>query len=334
MVASYFLNIVSIWCTNYCESRKYVCSIYLYNFLILSFFKNKLQTSDGIFLDPSFDETTKKVISFYNKNPFPNYNVGDNKSTILAKGDNSYLKYLKKFIGFNKKMLEVGCGTGQYSNYFAIGTNNIVYALDPTLNSLKLAKSFSDKNNIKNIKYINGSIFEDIFNKESFDFVFCSGVLHHTKDTYLGFKRCSELVKKNGYILIGLYNSYSRFSIKKILYKLFGKKIIIKLDPILREKKNSDAAIDAWIKDQYDHPVERAHSIDELLNWFKSENIKPISGIPNINSLNISEINSNIENQSLYLPKSKFEKIFSQIKMNFNLLGTDAALFCILGKKL
>ena len=25
---------------------------------------------------------------------------------------------------------------------------------------------------------------------------------------------------------------------------------------------------EAWIKDQYDHPVERTHSFDEVLNWF------------------------------------------------------------------
>lgn len=304
-------------------------------FFKLRIIKNKnLEEFDGILVSNKFDDVTKKVISFYNNNPFPNYDNEDNKSTILAKGDKSYLKSLKKLLGFNKKILEVGCGTGQYSNYFAIGTNNHVFALDPTYNSLKLAKDFSDKNNIKNIKYINGSIFEDLFEKESFDLVFCSGVLHHTKDTYLGFEKCAELVKKNGYILIGLYNSYSRFPLKKILYKLFGIKVVSYFDPILKNKKASQASINAWLEDQYNHPVERSHSIQELLSWFKKFNIEPLSGIPNINSVQLNKIYEQIDKKNLHKRKSKLSLIFSQIKMNFNLLGKDAALFCILGKKL
>ena len=304
-------------------------------FFKLKYIKNiNLVELDGILVSKKFDDVTKKVINFYNENPFPNYDKSDNKNTILAQGDNSYLKSLKRLLGFNKKILEVGCGTGQYSNYFAIGTNNHIFALDPTYKSLQLAKNFSDKNNIKNIKYINGSIFEDLFEKESFDLVFCSGVLHHTKDTYLGLEKCTELVKKNGYILIGLYNSYSRFPFKKIIYKLFGKKVVSYFDPILRDSKFSKESINAWIEDQYNHPVERSHTIQELLNWFKKCNIEPLTGIPDINSVKFDKINEQINKKDLFESKSRLTLIFNQLMMNFNLLGKDGSLFCILGKKL
>ena len=46
----------------------------------------------------------------------------DDKSSISHKGDKNYLaSEFKKFIGFNKNVLEVGCGTGQLSIYFSIG---------------------------------------------------------------------------------------------------------------------------------------------------------------------------------------------------------------------
>ena len=48
----------------------------------------------------------------------------------------------KKFIGYKKKVLEVGCGTGQLSIYFSLGTNNEIIAFDPTIESLDLAKNF------------------------------------------------------------------------------------------------------------------------------------------------------------------------------------------------
>lgn len=298
-------------------------------------FKNKnLLESNGILVSDKFDDVTIGVVDFYKDTPFPNYDDDDDKSSILAKGDASYLKSLKRLIGYNKKILDVGCGTGQYSNYFAIGTNNLIFGLDPTYNSLKLGKNFSDRNNIKNVKYINGSIFNDLFEKETFDLVFCSGVLHHTKNTYLGFEKCAELVKKNGYILIGLYNYYSRFSLKKIIFKFFGAKAVIYFDPILKNKKTSKGSINAWIKDQYDHPVERSHSVQELLGWFKNNNIEPVSGIPNINSVDLNKIYDQIDKRNLYKRKSKLNIVFSQLKMNFNLLGKDAALFFILGKKL
>jgi len=91
------------------------------------------------------DPVTKKVTNFYKESPFPNYKSDDNKSTIIKKGNKNFLtSSFKKFIGFNKSILEVGCGTGELSNYFAIGTNNKVVGLDPTIESIELAAKFSD----------------------------------------------------------------------------------------------------------------------------------------------------------------------------------------------
>ena len=58
------------------------------------------------------DPVTSKVKDFYKEDPFPNYKIDDNKHTIVRMGDNNRLmKELKKFIGFNKLLLEVGSGT-------------------------------------------------------------------------------------------------------------------------------------------------------------------------------------------------------------------------------
>ena len=83
-------------------------------------------------------------------------------SRLTQKETNLLAAVMKDFIGFNKNILEVGSGTCQVSNFFAIGTNNNVFALDPTIQSLK-ASDFAKNNNIKNIKFINSDIFEDNF---------------------------------------------------------------------------------------------------------------------------------------------------------------------------
>ena len=118
--------------------------------------KKKCIKKNGISFFQIKDSETNKVTSFYKKSPFPNYKLNDNKSTILDKGDKNYLtSRFKKFIGFNKDILEVGCGTGQFTNYFAIGTNNRVVGLDPTIESIELAAKFSNENSINNIRYVN-----------------------------------------------------------------------------------------------------------------------------------------------------------------------------------
>ena len=124
------------------------------------YIKKPFENKNGIFSFSIKDTETKKVTEFYKITPFPNYKDNDDKQSILEKGNKNLLaKKFKNFIGFKKKVLEVGCGTGQLANFFSIGTNNQIVGLDPTINSLKLAKKFADQNNISNISFINADIF-------------------------------------------------------------------------------------------------------------------------------------------------------------------------------
>ena len=162
--------------------------------------------------------------------------------------------------------MEVGCGTGQLSIYFALGSNNNIVGLDPSIYSLNLAKNFSSKNNITNISFVNADIFDDVLTDEYFDFIWCNGVLHHTKNPYLAFEILVKSLKKNGYVLIGLYNKIGRLRtlIRKYLYKLFGVKILEALDPTLKKLKLDQNEKNAWIRDQYLHPIESLHTIDNV----------------------------------------------------------------------
>ena len=295
------------------------------------FLKKESYSNDKILSFEIKDSSTNKVTKFYKESPFPNYKDTDNKSTILEKGDkNALAAQFKKFIGYKKKVLEVGCGTGQLSIYFSIGTNNEIVGLDPTIESLILAKNFSEKNNISNIKLVNADIFDDVLKDDYFDFIWCNGVLHHTKDPYGAFKILIKSLKINGYVLIGLYNKYGRVRtiIRRYIYKIFGRKILSKIDPTLRNLKLDHDEQTAWIRDQYTHPIESLHTIDEVLKWFKEYNIDFISSIPS------SDFDYDYEN--IFDKKnngSLFSRILNQILMIFNRLGSDGGLFVVIGKK-
>ena len=297
----------------------------------MEYLKTKLELVDGIKSSKIEDKIAKKVTKFYTNKPFPNYKIDDDKITISKKGNNNYLaSKFKDFVGYNKNVLEVGCGTGQLSIYFSTGNNNQIVSLDATLESLKVAKNFADKNNINNIEFVNIDILDDVLVEHFFDFIWCNGVLHHTKDPYLAFKILIKSLKKDGYVLIGLYNKIGRLRtiFRKYLFKLFGKKVLDFLDPTLKNLKLNEDEKNAWIRDQYMHPIESLHSIDEVLKWFSKNNIQFVSSIPS------SDFDYDYKN--LFDKKSVgsyYSRIVNQISMLFNKLGSDGGLFIVLGKK-
>lgn len=297
------------------------------------YIKKPFEEKNGIFSFSINDTETKKVTEFYKATPFPNYKDDDNKQTILEKGNKNLLaQQFKKFIGFKKKVLEVGCGTGQLSIYFSLGTNNEVVGFDPTIQSLNLAKNFVKKNEINNIEFVNADVFDDVLVDDYFDFIWCNGVLHHTKDPYKAFEIISKSLKSNGYILLGLYNKIGRIRtiIRKYLSKVFGNKFLETFDPTLKNLKISDAERKSWIKDQYHHPIESLHTLDEVLTWFKKNNIQYVNSIPSCDF----ELFQDYKN--LFERKSKgnlYSRIVNQFFMIFNKLGSDGGLFIVIGKK-
>jgi len=298
----------------------------------MEYLKKKLETIDGIKLSKITDEIAKKVTSFYTTKPFPNYKINDDKISVSERGNRNYLaSKFKQFVGYNKKVLEVGCGTGQLSIYFSTGSNNLVVSLDATLESLKIAKEFANKNNINNIEFVNTDIFDDVLAENYFDYIWCNGVLHHTKDPYKAFCIILKSLKKEGYILIGLYNKFGRVRtlIRKYLYMIFGKKYLKIFDPTLKKLKISDQEQDAWIQDQYLHPQESLHTIDEVLDWFDQNDIEFISSIPSCD-FEVSD------KSDLFIKQTRgnfLSRILKQITMVFNALGSDGGLFVLIGKK-
>lgn len=299
---------------NFLKNQKYSFKMGVYDF----------QIEDGV---------TKVVKEFYEDTPFPNYKNTDDKASLLEIGDKNFLmKNLKKFIGNNKRILEVGAGTCQFSNYLAIGSNNDIVAFDSSLDSLKLGSEFAKKNNLNNVKFVRGDIFDEIFLSEVFDFVITNGVLHHTGNAKKAFNKVCLPLKKGGHIFLGLYNRFGRIRTigRKYLYKILGKQILFVLDPVLRKiPKDSTGKINAWIKDQYLHPIESLHTFDEVLKWFENNNIDFVSSIPQCNPYKI------IENDP-FLKQSKgtsSERVFAQLIMIFSHFGSEGGLFIFNGKK-
>ena len=213
---------------------------------------------------------------FYNEVQFPNYNNIEDFGSLLEKmSKNYFIKQLDKEIGIGKTILEAGCGTGQLSRF-----NRNIFGIDISKGSLIVAKKFIKKNDIKNVNLFRMNIFNLLFEDNSFDCVISNGVLHHTHSPELAFKKLVRVTKPGGLIVIGLYHKYGRLfqKIKQSLYPILGNNLKL-LDS--RFKKNiSEKKKDAWFLDQYRNPHETTHDYEEVLNWFKDENVEFLSSLP------------------------------------------------------
>ena len=273
----------------------------------------------------------KNVKDFYTKYPFPNYNEFDDLELFLKKAKNHHFsKLISDQIGKDKKILEIGCGTGQLTNYLAATTfSKKVYGTDLSINSLKLANDFKKKSNINNVEFIQMNLFKPCFKKNSMDLVISNGVIHHTYNPKIGFSTISDLVKPGGFIIISLYNYLGRIItlINKVFYKIFGNKGLY-FDKYLKTNISKEKKI-SWIQDQYNHPVESLHSIGEVLNWFREKRISFVSSIPKIHgAFNLDEQIFKAQNEGDFI-----DRFNTEFEMILNYQFKEGGLFTMIGKK-
>jgi len=276
------------------------------------------------------DTVTHNVQDFYEDAPFPNYNAHDTLATFVRQADTGvFAKLLRKQIPIKANVLEIGCGTGQLSNFLAATTSARVYATDMTLASLRLGQTFASKNNIEGIRFIQMNLFAPSIRPRSMDLVIANGVLHHTHDTKKAFTSISQCVKPGGFILVGLYNRIGRLrtDFRRALVRVFGQGVLI-LDPHLRRKLSPDKRR-AWIRDQYFHPQERKHSISELIKWFDEANFSFVSSIPKI----IGRFSADEDLFKPQDPGTRLDRVMAEVEMLFSHFGGEGGLFLCIGRR-
>jgi SAM-dependent methyltransferase len=281
------------------------------------------------------------ISDFYSEAPFPVYSKDDTPQKLFDRSvSNLFLRELKDLIEPGKTFMEVGCGTGQLSNYLGICTLSNIIGVDASIESLKVANKFATTNKINRVTFLRDDILNlSEYKSSSIDYLWCSGVLHHTGDTWRYFDKIAHLVKPGGYIFIGLYNKYGRVltGIGQIIMKIMGdnirtQKLIGIVDPILRRIPRDSNKWNAWYRDQYLHPIESWHSANELYNKLVEYDFTLVGSIPDFN-LNYNENFDSkiISKEKIYL--NKFCMIFVELLMPFTKYGKEGGLFMMIGRK-
>jgi SAM-dependent methyltransferase len=229
----------------------------------------------------SGEATTRQVRAFYEETPFPNYEDLETIQDLVHKAEKGlFARLLNDQVPFNARVLEVGCGTGQLTNYLGVA-QRAMFGADMTMNSLKLANEFRARNELRNVGFYQMNLYRPIFKAESFDLVLCNGVLCASAEPYRGFQSICPLVKRGGHLLIGTYNTYGRLitDFRRGVIRLLGQRFAF-LDPHLRNEKLGKRKKEAWLADQYFHPHESKQSFGEVLSWFEKHEFDFAYGIP------------------------------------------------------
>ncbi len=285
-----------------------------------------VQESIPSFINKKSDAITEKVSKFYNKIKFPNYDEIENYSTIYDKGmSNQFSRQLNTELGWNIRLLELGCGTGQLSLFLARGERE-VHGVDISHGSLGLAEKFRYKHNLENIYFLHMDVFNMPYKNNIFDVIISNGVLHHTKNAKEAFKCLVNKTKPGGYLFIGLYHKYGRFitKIKQHVARIIGEKILI-FDHHAR-KLETKKKKESWIRDQFFNPHETSHEPLEVLSWFDENNVDFINLLPHFSEYNKPLLEKRDRNNISWF--NDFIKIFDPNQI------VEGGFFIMIGKKL
>lgn len=233
-------------------------------------------------------EKEKLVKELYEKYPYPNREIKTKKEA------EKYVNWVSKIFGEKtsfwkgKKVLELGCGTGELACGLALAGAK-VHAIDFSSTSIKKATETA-KNLKANVLFEEKNILE-FSSEKKFDVVIALGSLHHTINAKKGFQIAANNTKKGGILIIGLYNKYSRarHRMKRIFIRFFcGNNIEKRISFGKKWFKGNEAK--SWLADKYGQVHESYHSIKEILKWFKKEKIEFIESYPKYNVPTIDEL--------------------------------------------
>ena len=231
--------------------------------------------------NPEQPDVTDAVKAFYEETPFPNYDDFDSIGSLAEKARQGiFARLLDEQVPPSARILEVGCGTGQLSNFLSI-TNRTVFGADLCLNSLRLGRDFARRHSLRNVQFLQMNLFRPAFVDRSFDLVVSNGVLHHTSNPFLAYQTIAQLVKPGGFLLVGLYHRYGRLitDARRLWFRISGDRFL-SLDPNLRDARKSAAKKRAWLADQYKHPHESKHTIGQMLEWIEKIGFRFVTSIP------------------------------------------------------
>ncbi len=209
-------------------------------------------------------------------------------------------RYLKEFANpiikkgwfAGKRTLDAGCGHGMMVEVFnRLGAASVGLELGDGV--FRAARRLEGKD----ILLVQGDILDIPFQENSFDYVYSNGVIHHTRDTRLAFKKLASIVKPGGGLDIWLYPKKGILwettmytgrllttrippaLLSKLVYLLIPLLYVVptwsRTSPRTHTLKQCAQVIYDWLSPKY----QTHHTFDEVKKWYEEEGFEGIGEV-------------------------------------------------------
>jgi ubiquinone/menaquinone biosynthesis C-methylase UbiE len=145
----------------------------------------------------------KKVYNPYDKNSIANRWIKFITDREIP-GTNPHREFLTILENWNAdfsnySLLDIGCGSGIYSNHRAIKRFKNYTGIDSSETLISYAQENYENDKVE---FFRSSVYDLPFEDESFDFLISINVWMHLKNIRLAAKECNRVLKKNSFFAI------------------------------------------------------------------------------------------------------------------------------------
>jgi SAM-dependent methyltransferase len=161
------------------------------------------------------DDVSRLVAQQYEEHPYPSWT---RVNLPVEGGILAQLRRLRSAAGLASthdapRVLVAGCGTGQQAVTIAaaLGPSARLLAIDLSAASLDCARAKADEHGVGgSIEFRQADILSLGTLHETFDIIYCTGVLHHMADPLAGWRALIDRLKPGGSMRIALYSAAAR----------------------------------------------------------------------------------------------------------------------------
>ena len=240
-------------------------------------------------------QDTDPIYKFYTSHPYPPPVDGLDRARDMWQDQNIHLAehhllWPHKPYRSDLDVLIAGCGTWQAAKYAICHPAARVVGIDVSPTSLQHTEAHKQKYNLTNLETRQVPIENVADLDQRFDFVVCTGVLHHLVDPDAGLRALGSVLKPDGAMYFMVYAPYGRAGVymlqeycrrlgvgtskQEITDLIAVLKQLPEHHPLLATQRGSREFVSEALADALLNPRDRSYSVPQLFDFIERNDLR------------------------------------------------------------